>query len=155
MIHAQNEKTVVLIGPGTAATNATASARVDTLGFRYATFDIFAKATATDSSAKWTVLKLSEADTTTYSTNGDIATFTGTTNTVTSTSAGFVLQTNNDTTGQPTRLHVDLKGRKRYLFVVTQPGANGNTIFAQCRLGRGEEAPNTDTERGVAVSMIG
>jgi hypothetical protein len=59
-----NNKTVVLLN-ATIATNATTSAMVDRLGFDYAMINVvMPPATATNSSAKWTVLKLQESDTT-------------------------------------------------------------------------------------------
>jgi len=157
MIYAQATKNVMLHGPATAATNATASARLDTLGFRYATIEaILPKATATNASAKWGVLKLTEADVTTVSSASALVAFTGTTNTVTDATNGYVIAAQNDTSlGQVTKLHVDCRARKRYLFVTYQAGDSHSTVVLKAELSRAEEMPNTDTERGVGVSAIG
>lgn len=157
MIQEQNAKVVMLHGPATAGTAATTSARIDTLGFRYCTVEgVLPKATATNSSAKWGVFKLTEADLTTVSSASALVTFTGTTNSVTDATNGYVIAAHNDTTlGQVTRLFVDCKARKRYLFVTFQAADSHSTVVVKCDLGRAEEMPNTDTKRGVGVSAIG
>lgn len=157
MIHAQRTKTVMLHGPATAATSATASARVDTLGFRYCTFNcvLGGAATATNSSAKWGVLKITDGDTTTLGT-GAIVNLTGTTNTVTDATNGFVIAPHNDTSvSQMTKLHCNLVGRKRYLFVTYQAAASHSTVMISAELSRAEEMPNTAAEMGVGVAAIG
>src|SRR3954462_9107804 len=119
-------------------------------------------ATATNSSAKWTVLKLMESDTTAVSDAANISGFIGTTNTtaVTTVSAAeFVIPANNVTTvggttaqnggGQITTLNIDLKGRKRYLFVNIQANASHQTAFVSATLFEGEKMPVTTTERNV------
>ena len=154
MIHLQDVKKVALL-MATAATNATASARVDTLGFNYCTFlATLPKATATNSSAKWGVLKITEGDTTAVSSASAIVKLTGTTNTVTDATNGFVIAANNNTSDpQITELGVPCGGaRKRYLFVTYQAADSHSTVNLTAHLSRAMEAPNTDTERGVAVS---
>lgn len=156
MISAQDLKEVGLV-MATASTSATASARIDTLGFRYCSVEGWLpKATATNSSAKWGVFKLTEADLTTVSSATAIVAFTGTTNTVTDATNGYVIAAHNNTSDpQATKLMVDLRGRKRYLFVTYQSDASHSTVCVKAQLSRPEEMPNTDAERGVGVSAIG
>jgi hypothetical protein len=165
---AQNSKTVVLLNQ-TIATNATTSAMVDRLGFDYGVIDIvMPPATATNSSAKWTVLKLQESDTTAVSDATNISGFIGTTNSTaatTATAAEFVIPANNTTTagggtaasggGQITQLDIDLRGRKRYLFLIAQANASHQTAVATAKLYRGEKIPVSVSERNVAAVAVG
>src|SRR2546423_7888495 len=92
-------KTVILFN-GTIASAATTSAMVDRLGFNYANINaIFTVATATNSSAKWGVLKIGESDTTAVSDAVNISGFIGTTNSTaaTGTAAEFVIPVQNNT----------------------------------------------------------
>lgn len=158
MNHALRTKTVVLHGPATAATNATASARVDCLGFRWATIEAtLPKATATNSSAKWGVLKVTDADTTTYVATNTYVALTGTTNTVTDATNGFVIGAQNDTSvGQVSKLHVDLRGsKKRYLFVVYQAADSHSTVLIKADLSRAETMPDSTTEMGIGSYAVG
>lgn len=158
----QENKQVILLNQ-TIATNATTSAMIDRLGFDYASIEVvMPPATATNSSAKWTVLKLTEADTTSVSSTG-IAGFIGTTNSTaaTGTAAEFVIAANNVTAvggttaanggGQVTRMNLSLVGRKRYLFLIIQANASHQTAFAQAHLYRGAEMPDSASEANVAV----
>lgn len=160
MIHSQYTKEVVLVGPGTVASNATASASVDTLGYRYATIDAYlspATSAATATNHRWQVLFLAQGDSTAYSSATAIATFTGTTNTVTAATALFLIdQYSVSTVASQTRLGVDLKAnRGRHLFVVYQGAASVSTALVKATLSNGEQFPNTDTERGVLRSVFG
>jgi hypothetical protein len=154
MIAAQNDKVIALAGPVTIATNAATTAVVDVRGFGYAVFDIaLPPATATNSSAKFGVLTLTEGDTT--SSYAAATGFTGTTNS-TAAAGEFVLPVQNNTSVAAVhRLYVDLKNRKRYLKLSVQAPASHTTIYAQCRLSRAATAPDTDTERGNTLTVIG
>ncbi len=153
-IHAQNTKVACLWGPGTTATNATASNYFDTKGWGYATVEVMVPpATATNSSAKMVALALTEGDTT--SSFAAFGTFTGTTNS-TAAATEFVLPVHNNTSiGAVHKFYIDLKARKRYIKVAATPGASHTTISGKAELSRGKTAPDTDTERGVIVSVIG
>ncbi len=155
MLHEPAVKEVGLL-MATAATNATASARVDTLGFDYASFRAWLpKATATNSSAKWAVLRITEADVTTVSSATAIVKLTGTTNTVTDATNGYVIAAHNNTSDpQCTKLGLDLRGRKRYLFVTYQAADSHSTCSISCSLSRAKDQPDTDTARGVGVSSF-
>jgi hypothetical protein len=153
-ISAQNSKVIPLLGPATVATNATGSNYFDRRGFNYARVDVtLPPATATNSSAKFIALALSEGDTTSsFSAFGN---FTGTTNS-TAASTEFVLPVQNNTSvGAVHSFFINLPPRKRYIKVALTPPASHTTVYAQVILSRAEIAPDTDTERGVAVSVIG
>jgi hypothetical protein len=154
MISKQDEKVIVLQGPGTVSTSATASVKIDTLGFDYACIDnVFPVATATNSSAKWLALSLSESDATVFSNATSIAAFSGTTNS--SSSTGFVIAAQNDTTNpQVTRMLVDCRARKRYLFVTYEGGASHSTTVITASLQRSEIAPTADSQRGLNISSV-
>jgi hypothetical protein len=151
VIDKQAEKVICLAGPGTVATGATASASVDTLGFDYCTFDfVLPAATATNSSAKWGVLQVLEADVTNFSSATSIAAMSGTTNT--STTGGFVIAPQNDTTNpQITRLFIDTRAHKRYLFVEYEAAASHSTSVVMAYLTRGNIPPAADAQRGFNV----
>lgn len=147
MINKQMEKVVVMV-MGTAATSATASASVDTLGFDYCTIDaVLPAATATNASAKWGVLQVLEADVTNFTSATSIANLSGTTNS--SATSGFVIQPQNNTSApQVARLFIDCKAHKRYLFVEFESAASHSTVCVTATLDRGAQAPATDSDRG-------
>lgn len=159
----------VLLLTGTVATDATNSSMVDRLGYDFAKIKLVMRpATATNSSAKWTALKLMESDTTAVSDASNINGFIGTTNT-TAVSSGtameFVIPANNTTVafggtaqnggGQQIDLSLDLRGRKRYLFLISQANASHQTAFALAQLYKGEKMPLSTTERNVAAVKAG
>lgn len=156
MIAAQNVKDAVMFSTATIATNATtASTEVDTLGFSYLTVRAFLpKASATDSSAKWTVLKLQEGDTT--SSYSDVTGFTGTTNT-TAAAGEFVLPVHNNTSvSQCVRMHIKLGGsRKRYLRLVAQAPASHGTVGAFGSLSAPDTFAVSATNANVGAIVIG
>lgn len=158
MFHAESEKVVELLAPATVASGSTTSASVDRLGFDAARILVrLPAASATNSSAKWGVLQLSEADVTNVSSATSIVAFTGTTNSVTSSTAGFVIAAQNDTTNpQITEFCVTCVGRKRYLFLTVQSAASHSTTYGVATLARAEQTPATDAKRGPnSVSIIG
>ena len=162
-----NCKDVILFN-GTVATNATSSAVVDRLGFDYVKIDVIKRpATATDSSAKWTVLKVLHGDTTDVSSATAVSGLIGTTNTTAATTvsaAEFVIPVHNSTVlgqttaqnggGQQIALCADLRGKGRYLFLVLQANASHQTARAQAHLYKGESLPTTVTERNVAAVAV-
>lgn len=167
MFHPQATKTVVLLN-ATVSTSATNSSMVDRLGFDYAMISlVMPPATATNSSAKWTVLKLQESDTTAVSDATNIAGLIGTTNSTaaTGTAAEFIIPANNSTAtgggtasagggGQVIQLHDSRPVHKRYLFLISQANASHQTAFAMATLFRGKQGPATDANRNVAVSAV-
>jgi hypothetical protein len=153
---------------GTIATDATSSALVDRLGYDYGIINVTMRpATATNSSAKWTVLKLQHSDTTTVGDAVNISGFIGTTNSTAATTvsaAEFVIPANNTTTagggtsaggGQTISLCKDLRGLKRYLFLNIQANASHQTANVSALLYKGEDMPVTTTERNVGAVVVG
>lgn len=145
----QNCKYVAFQGPTTVATNATSSAYVDTIqdgiSYRYACIlSIAEPAAATNSSAKYTSLRLLHGAVTNISSGTAVATLTGTTE-ATATTAQFVIGTHNDTlVGSVTPLFVDCQGLERYLTIEKRSssvGWDGNCDVAI--LTNGTEAPDT------------
>lgn len=168
MLHPQATKQVVLLN-ATVATDATNSSMVDRLGFDYAMVNVLMRpATATNSSAKWTVLKLKESDTTAVSDAVDVSGLIGTTNATAATTAGaveFVIPANNSTAagggtasagggGQLIQLHDARPTHKRYLFLISQANASHQTAVAIATLFRGKQGPISDANRNVAVAAI-
>jgi hypothetical protein len=161
MISGADFKWGTLVGPVTVATNATASASVDlnTLG-NPGVLLIKAKmpvASATNASAKWTVLAFGASDTNTFSTNNTVSGLVGTTNT-TAAAGQFVLAANNNTAaGQDTVITVRNPGRYgRYWFVQYQGAASNNTIDISVAGVDAVEAPSTAAEaslNGTAVAI--
>lgn len=157
MLPMQNDKTVVLAhGLATVASGATASAAVlDTFGYDVATVEVsHPPATATNSSAKLAAFAIYESDATTFATTYPVAV--GTTN-ATAASGQFVLGEHNNTTyGAVARVTIPLQGRRRYLFVVTQPPAttNYNHIHVVGRLSRAEQAPIVASAAGVTTLHV-
>ena len=148
MIHAQTEKHVVLLSTAAAiATDATATGRVDCLGFNYLAVDVLVNST-TGGTSPPTVLKFTEGDTTTADTA--ITELTGGTAT-----GNFTIPST--TTASPAgivRFNIDLKKRKRYLKIsVTPLIAGGQLIVATGHLSRGN-MPDTATEAGTAAFVI-
>jgi hypothetical protein len=154
MISTQGAKVVQAIGPVIVATNATASAAVDTLGYDYATVLISVpKASATDSSASFSTVSIAQGDAATGAWT-DISGFTGAT---ASSSSAFLIPTNNDTSvGATIKLDLNLLGRKRFLKVYVTPSIAANTTTdVKVILTRAEQLPTTATAAGVALLVQG
>jgi hypothetical protein len=52
------------------------------------------------------------------------------------------------------RFDVDLRGKRRYLKVVATGNATGS-VYSVARLGKPEDGPDTATEKGAAVAIVG
>lgn len=147
----QNCKYIVFQGPETVATNATSSAWVDTLGFRYAAIvSSHDPPTATNSSAQFTSWRLLHGAVTNISSGTAVSTLTGTTNT-TATTAQFVLGVANDTAvGGTVLAFVDCQSLERYLTVEKEASSIGwDGCMDLAILTNGPEAPDTAALRGV------
>ena len=167
MLNLQNTKTIPLIGPVTIATNADTTARFEWGIYNEASVQIrLNPATATNASVKALVCKLEEADDTTTSVSAitlvnqstSVAGFSGTTNSVAvSTSGEFVLPVHNDTSeAQVINLYVKRDGgRKRYIRLSLRGATSFNTVFAQAVLSRPEQAPDSASEGGEDVRIVG
>lgn len=136
---------------------ATATGIVDTLdtntGNKYEFCQInLVEATSNVVSNKPTVLKITEGDTTVLTDATAIVEFTG--GTATSTSVGFVIATANTSATSITTFNIDLRGRKRYLFLSVSP-ATTQIDGAWGYLGRGKASPATATAAGIKQLIEG
>ena len=137
MNHHSGAKSVVKAAASVAA-NATHSHEIDTAGFKYASIDVVYSPFTAATSAYASVCKVQESDTA----GSGQADVTGLSITA---GAGSTTGANN---GAVARFNIDLRGRKRYLTVVTSPG-NTVAIVTNARLGKGEQHAVTATESGV------
>ena len=144
-------KSVLCFSDVSKTAGATASGVIDTydtngnikysflcLAYKEATVDVV--------SNKPTVLKLTEGETTVLTDATAIVDFTG--GTATSTSVGFVIATGNTSVTTITQFNVDLRGRKRYIFLTAVP-ATTQIVGAFGVLSRGSESPATATKAGI------
>ncbi len=142
-------KQMPLLNGSSVATNATVTANFDTLGYDWATVDVFGATAATNNQP--TVLKLSEGDTTSSFT--DITGFVG--GTAVDATHGFVIPAQVTTGFYNTKFNIDLRARKRYLQIsIGSPGA-ATAFSAVANLGRGEQAPVTASKANVQALVEG
>lgn len=129
MIHGQRHKFINFAASGAIATDATSAVTVDTAGEDYCRIDaVISPATATNSSTKWTSLKLMHGTTTDVSNCTNIVGAVGTTN-ATATSSQFVLGVHNDTTiGGVTSFFVDLTNKEDILRLEVQATDSHDTV---------------------------
>ncbi|MEY2712193.1 MAG: hypothetical protein RL005_415 [Planctomycetota bacterium] len=142
----ENTKTVASLSDDI-ATSATHSMEIDTLGFRVASIDVaFEKvAAAGTNSAVALVCKLQHGDTT--SAYSDLTGFVGGTS--------FTIPTPANTSADTVvRFDVDLRGKKRYLKVLATGNATGS-VYSVARLGKPEDGPDTASEKGASVAVVG
>ena len=137
MNHASGNKSVTKAAASVAA-SATHSHEIDTLGFKYASIDVvfspFTAATASYAS----VLKVQESDAS-GSNQADVSGLSVTAGAGSTTGANV---------GAVARFNIDLRGRKRYLTVVTSPG-NTVAVVTNARLSKAESFPTDATTAGV------
>ena len=136
MIHAQNNKPLAVLAPASVATNATATANIDTLGYDYATIDVLL-----DSSASTTnnpaVLQIAESDDTVVT---NFATFTGSVG-----DTDFTIPAVSATLPTVVRLNVDCRARKRYLRLSLTTAGAAMIVGATASLSRADEAVTSAT----------
>jgi hypothetical protein len=131
-------KPVLCFADVSATNGATQTGRVDTLGYDFLCLSLV-QATASATNTQPTVMKLTEGDTTVISNASAIVAFTG--GTATSTSVGFVIPAGNTSATTIQQFNVDLRGRKRYLFLSVSP-ATTQVNGAWGVLARGEVSPS-------------
>jgi hypothetical protein len=140
-------KTVVLLEPATTPTNAaTSTARLDTLGFDWATIDVVMG--TSNATTKPTTLKISEGDGTVAASASDITKFVG------GGAGGFTIPAMDTAAATTVKFNIDLRPRKRYLFVTLAPASVHNTAVI-ANLAKGEKAPITATLAGVNALVEG
>jgi len=139
------------------ATSATAAGTVttsviDTLGYDWATIDIWATTqVGTSQTHSPSVLKLQEADNTSATSFVDVVGFRG--GSATATNIDFLVGSVAAATNVPAyKFNVDCRNRKRYLSVAITP-ATSQTFYGYVNLGRGEQSPSTASKAGV-LSLI-
>ena len=120
------------------AASGTHSNEIDTAGFKYASIDVIFSPFTAATAAYASVLKVQESDTS----NASQADITGLSITA---GAGSTTGAN---VGAVARFNIDLRGRKRYLTVVTSPG-NTVAVVTNARLSKAEQHAVTATEANV------
>lgn len=146
-------KGAIALNAVSCATAATAvCAAIDTLGFDWATLDVWATTQVdTNLSSGPYVFKLTECDTSS-GTYADITGFRG--GSATATNVDFLMGTPAAATNVPMyKFNVDLRARKRYLKLAITTGSGTQTWYAYANLGRGEQSPSTAAKAGV-LSLI-
>jgi hypothetical protein len=142
----ENTKTIASLSDDITS-SATHSMEIDTLGFKVASIDVaFEKvAAAGTNSAVALVLKLQHGDST--SSYADLSGYVGGTS--------FTIPTPANTTADTVvRFDVDLRGKRRYLRVLATGNATGS-VYSVARLGKPEDGPDTATEKGASVAIVG
>ena len=137
MNHASGNKSVVKAAASVAA-SATHSHEIDCAGFKYASIDVVYSPFTAVTSSYASVCKVQESD----ASGGGQTDITGLSITA---GAGSTTGAN---VGAVARFNIDLRGRKRYLTVVTSPG-NTVAVVTAARLSKGEQHATTATESGV------
>ena len=131
-------KAVIAISPTSTTNGATTTGSFDTLGYDFAVIDVMAT-TSNDTTNNFSVLTLSEGDTT--------STYTAVSTGDTDFTIPAADTSNNSVIAQ---FRVDLRGRKRYLKLSCSP-VTTQTIWAQAQLLRGDETPVAAGTAGVDV----
>lgn len=144
-----DRKLFVITPPAAIVDNAAfTTAEIDTLGFRF--IEIFVMLGATD--IAFTVLKVQESDVSGSGFADIVGTRFGTDNQ--DTGAISVLPSATDD-NKIFKFEIDLRGRKRYLDLnlTIGDGTVGGFAVAWAELHRGENAPTTAAQKGVAQNM--
>ena len=120
------------------------TASCDTLGFDFASFDIFLEggSTPADNPSTFNLLDCDTSD-------GSFATVSGFVG-----DTDWTVPTANTTVATGVKFNVDLLGRKRYLSLAITPTSTV-TITAIVNLFRGDEAPINSTKAGVQALVAG
>jgi hypothetical protein len=137
MNHASTNKSITKATASVAA-SATFSHEIDTLGFRYAAIDVVYSPFTAATTSYASVLKVQESDAS-GSGQADISGLSVTAGAGSTTGANI---------GAVARFNVDLRGRKRYLTVVTSPG-NTVAVVSNARLTKAEQGAYDATTANV------
>jgi hypothetical protein len=137
MNHISLTKSAVKAAASVAA-SATHSHEIDTVGFKYLSVDVVYSPFTAATSAYASVLKIQESDTS-GSGQADVSGLSVTAGAGSTTGANY---------GAVARFNVDLRGRKRYLTVVTSPG-NTVAIVTDARLTKAEQGAYDATTANV------
>lgn len=137
MIHGQNTKIVSLITPQSVATNATATGTVSCAGFDYAEI-VLHLATQTAANVD-TTMTLTEGDSSTFTTNSDLAMTTAAPNT---------------SDAQVYKWFIDMRQRKKNLKITYTPVGAARICSAHAVLSRAEQAPTSTSGRGLSGQVV-
>ena len=137
MNHASGAKSFTRSAASVAA-SATHSHEIDTAGFKYASIDVVYSPFTAATSSYASVLKVQESD----------ASGSGQTDITGLSITAGAGATTGALVGAVARFNIDLRGRRRYLTVVTSPG-NTVAVTTSARLSKAEQHAVTATESGV------
>lgn len=140
-------KTVSMLAPTSLTNGASATGRIDTLGFKFLDLTVF-QTTSNSTSNKLATCKLTEADVTSSSSASSITAFVG------GGTGGFTIPAADATNPQLYDFRVDLRGRKRYIFIEVSP-VTTQTLYALGKLHKGEQPPVDATAEGIALLVEG
>ena len=146
MMNLQNCGVRSLIVPVSCASNATATARLDTLGYDECSILVHLDSAASTTSNP-AQIKVLECDTTVVN---DFVAITGFDGDATD---GFVIPAVSATVGTIVKLNFDLRRRKRYLRLLVQPSTAGAMLIsATAILGRAENSTTAQADAGIQVN---
>lgn len=151
MTNPQLKQQIAINAVSASAAGTVTSAAIDTLGYDWATIDLWGTTQAASTQAgSPSVLKIQESD---VSNSGfvDVVGFRGAS--ATGAAVDFLPAFSSVLTAVPVyKFNVDARARKRYLSLVVSP-ATTQTFYAVANLGKGENAPVTAAKAGV-LSLV-
>jgi hypothetical protein len=140
-------KPVFMLAESSLTNGASATARIDTLGYKY--LELFLRqSTSNSTSNKLATCKLSEADVTSSTSATAITKFVG------GGAGGFTIPAADTANPQAYSFQIDLRGRKRYIFLEVSP-VTTQTFTAVGALGRAEQNLQTAAHLGTALFVEG
>ena len=149
----QMKQVIAVNAVSATAAGTVTSAVIDTLGFDYASIDVWATTqSASTQAGSPSVLKLQEADNTSATSFVDIVGFRGAS--ATATNVDFVVPIGVTSGINNYKFNVDCRSRKRYLSLVVSP-TTSQTVYASVNLARGEQSPSTAAKAGVLALIEG
>jgi hypothetical protein len=140
-------KAVIALTPTSLTNGATSTGQIDTLGFEHVTIDVIAT-TANVVSNKFSVLKVSESDTTDATNYSDITKFVG------GGAGGFTIPNADTSNPYISKFNIQCANRKRYLKVTVSPQTT-QTIGVIANLQQAEQAPTTAALAGANALVEG
>lgn len=136
---------VVAVAGITSSNGATGTGTIDTLGYDFASIDIYMGA-SNDSTNNPTVFNIVEADVSTTTSFVTISGFVGDTD--------WTIPAEDTDNGNTYKFNIDLRGRMRYLGTRISP-LTTQLISVTCNLFRGDEAPVGATKANVDAIVEG
>lgn len=147
----QGKAIVAVNAVSATAAGTVTSGVIDTLGYDFATIDIWATTqSASTQAGSPSILKLQEADNTSATSFVDVVGFRG--GSATATNIDFVVGIGVTSGINSYKFNVDTRARKRYLSVVVSP-TTSQTVYSIANLFKGEQAPISATKANV-LSLV-